>query len=240
VLRRTVDAREKEIAAVIMEPIMCNTGCIPPREGFLEGVRELCSAKAIPLIFDEIITGFRCALGGAQALYGVTPDIAAFGKAMAAGFPMSAIAGKTEFMRLIADREVMHAGTFNTYNPGVAASLATIRRMTAKRNEMHRKLTSLGKRLMAGIRSAAARQGKSVLVQGPGPMFHVGFTERSAVYDYRESQDYDTARYGRLVQAMQERGVRLIGRGIWYVSAAHTQDDVDDTLGRFEDALREV
>jgi glutamate-1-semialdehyde 2,1-aminomutase len=219
---------------------MCNTGCIPPREGFLEGVRELCSAKAIPLIFDEIITGFRCALGGAQALYGVTPDIAAFGKAMAAGFPMSAIAGKTEFMRLIADREVMHAGTFNTYNPGVAASLATIRRMTAKRNEMHRNLTSLGKRLMDGIRSAAARQGKSVLVQGPGPMFHVGFTERSAVHDYRESQEYDTARYGRLVQAMQERGVRLIGRGIWYVSAAHTQDDVDDTLGRFEDALREV
>jgi len=239
-LRRTVWRRAKEIAAIIMEPIMCNSGCIPPREGFLEGVRELCDETGIVLIFDEIITGFRCALGGAQALLGVTPDLATFGKAMAAGFPISAIAGRKGLMDLIADGVVMHAGTFNTYNAGVAASLAAIRQMKANRNEVHRRLKRLGKRLMTGIRRAARRYGKPILAQGPGPMFHVGFTERGAVHDYRGCQSYDAPRYGQFVQAMRELGVRLIGRGIWYVSAAHAEDDIDDTLERVQLALRKV
>jgi len=239
-LARTVRRRAKEIAAIIMEPIMCNSGCIPPRDGFLEAVRELCDETGIVLIFDEVITGFRCALGGAQALLGITPDLATFGKALAAGFPISAIAGRGELMDLIANGTVMHAGTFNTYNAGVAASLATIRRMKANRNEVHRRLRRLGQRLMAGIRRAARRYGKPVLIQGPGPMFHVGFTDRDAVHDYRGCQSYDVPRYGLFVQAMRELGVRLIGRGIWYVSAAHTEDDIDDTLERLERVLREA
>lgn len=240
VLKRTIKERENEVAGIIMEPVMCNCGCILPLPGYLEGVRELCDKKDIPLIFDEIITGFRCALGGAQAHFGVTPDMATFGKAMAAGFPISAICGKRKFMDLIACGEVMHAGTFNSYNIGIAASLATIQLMSQNRQEVHRHIRKLGKSLMSGIRRIAKKQKKPLLVQGLGPMFHVGFTSSKEVTSFRDCDNYDGARYGQLVSGMRERGVRLIGRGIWYVSAAHTERHVEQTLALFEDALRDV
>ena len=237
-LKRTVKEREKEVAGIIMEPVMCNCGCIPPKPGYLEGVRNLCDKKDIPLIFDEIITGFRCALGGAQAHYGVTPDIATFGKAMAAGFPISAISGTRKFMDLIANGEVMHAGTFNSYNIGIAASLATTRLMAENRQEVHRRIRRNGKALMSGIRRIARKQNKPLLVQGLGPMFHVGFTPKKEITSFRDCDSYDAARYGQVVSAMRERGVRLIGRGIWYVSAAHTEKDVEKTLAMFEEVIR--
>ena len=239
-LRSTVRKYEKDIAAIIMEPIMCNSGCIMPREGFLEGVRNLCNQKNIPLIFDEIITGFRCAIGGAQSYLKVTPDIATFGKAMAGGFPISAITGKRYLMDMIASGEVMHAGTFNTYNIGVTASVETIKLLGQNRGEGYRHIHKVGKKLMTGIRAIARKQKKPLLVQGPGPMFHVGFTENESVNEYRECGAYDAARYGALVQGLRERGIRLIGRGIWYISAAHSERDAEKTLKAFENALSEV
>lgn len=230
-----------EIAAVIMEPIMCNTGCILPREGYLEGVRELCSEHGVVFILDEIITGFRVGLGGAQAYLGVTPDLATFGKAMAGGFPVSCMAGKRELMELIASGEVTHSGTFNSNVPAMAAALATIGELEKEQGQVYQRLHQLGNRLSAGLKELADQQGIPAQVQGPGPMFHLAFAEGPLVTDYRSfARQSDTALYHRFARLMLEEGVRVIPRGLWYVSAAHTADDVDFTLQAAESALTKL
>ena len=116
-----------ELAAVIMEPVMGNTGVITPQPGYLERARELCTRHGVVLIFDEIITGFRLGLGGAQGLFGVTPDLAVFAKALASGFPIAAVAGRRDLFDGVADGSILHGGTFNGYPVGLAAAAATIR-----------------------------------------------------------------------------------------------------------------
>jgi glutamate-1-semialdehyde 2,1-aminomutase len=224
-VERTLARHHTELAAIITEPVMCNSGCIEPATGFLPGLRELCDRHGIVLIFDEVITGFRLGLGGAQQHYGVTPDLAVFGKAMASGYPISVLAGKRKLMEKIADGTVIHAGTMNSGNPSVAAAQATL--AVLKDEKVHPRLYELGQRLMHGLRDAARRAGHSLLVQGPGPMFHSGFTPLETVRDFRDTLTYDKPRYASFVAAMQERGIRLIGRGLWYISAAHTVEDID-------------
>lgn len=236
---RTVARHRDDLAAVVTEPIMCNTNCIQPKPGFLEGLREICTREKIVLVFDEIITGFRPGLGGAQGLYGVTPDLATFGKAMANGFPISMLAGKQEFMRLIADGSVIHAGTYNANPMVMAATHATLACLSANNASVYDQLRSRGQTLMQGIRDIAAKAGHPVLVQGLGPMFNVAFTSASEITDYRSHvQSIDVVKYSRFVALMLERGVRLIGRGIWYVSAAHTEEDIERTLGAVADVLQ--
>jgi len=227
-----------ELAAVITEPVMCNHGCIEPQPGYLQLLRELCSQYGSLLIFDEVITGFRLGLGGAQAYYGVTPDLAVFGKALASGFPLSVLAGRREVMRLVAEGRVIHAGTMNSGQPGVAAALATLRIM--QREAIHTQLFERGRRLMQQLQEAAASLALPVRVMGPGPMFHVGFTPLAVVRDYRDTLHYDRARYAAFVQAMQERGIRLIGRGLWYISAAHTEADVEQAAQAAAEVWRAV
>src|SRR5690606_11884157 len=125
-LEQTLRNRAGEISAVMTSPAMCNAGCIAPRAGFLQGMRELCDELGILLIFDEVITGFRLGMAGGQGYFGVTPDVAVFGKAMASGFPISVLTGKREYMEWIADGRVIHAGTMNSGNPSIAAAAATI------------------------------------------------------------------------------------------------------------------
>jgi glutamate-1-semialdehyde 2,1-aminomutase len=240
-LEKTMATRHHEIAAVITEPIMCNTNCIMPADGYLAALRELCTRHNIVLIFDEIITGFRVAPGGAQEYFGVTPDLAVFGKAMANGFPISAIGGKREFMRLIESGAVIHAGTYNTNLMVMAASDATMARLAADNGAVYQRLFASGRRLMDGIRAAAERTGQEVLLQGPGVMFWLGFTKEKQIRHYREHVAHtDAAKYARFCELIQERGVRLIGRGIWYVSAAHTAQDVDATVQAVEKAFQSL
>ncbi len=224
-LRETFHRVGDELAAVITEPVMCNNGCIEPQPGYLQALRELCSRYGTMLIFDEVITGFRLGLGGAQAFYGVTPDLAVFGKALASGFPLSVLAGRREVMQLVAEGRVIHAGTMNSGQASVAAALATLRIM--QRDSVHLQLFERGRWLMQRLQHEAARQSLPLRAMGPGPMFHVGFTARTEVRDYRDTLHYDRARYAAFVQAMQEEGIRLIGRGLWYVSAVHTQADLE-------------
>ncbi|MBI5757752.1 MAG: aspartate aminotransferase family protein [Planctomycetales bacterium] len=230
----TVQQHAHELAAIITEPVMCNSGCIPPDapSAFLRGLREICDRYDIALIFDEVITGFRLALGGAQEYYGVTPDLAVFGKAMASGYPISVLCGRKRFMQPIADGTVIHAGTMNSGQPSVAAALATLN--VLERDRVHERLFALGQRLMWGLRNVACDpvtlEPVPILLQGPGPMFHAGFTPLEKARDYRDTLRYDKPRYARFVAAMQERGIRLIGRGLWYISAAHTEADVDHAI----------
>jgi glutamate-1-semialdehyde 2,1-aminomutase len=225
-----------EIAAIITEPVMCNSGCIEPAPGFLAGLRTRCDAQGIVLIFDEVITGFRLGLGGAQKHYGVTPDLAIFGKAMASGYPISVLAGKRSFMEKIADGTVIHAGTMNSGQPSIAAAQATLDVLEAE--NVHPRLFELGRRLMDGLRDASSRAGRPLLVQGPGPMFHTGFTPMAEVRDFRETLTYDKPRYAAFVAAMQERGIRLIGRGLWYISAAHTREEIDRCIATAYEVLK--
>jgi glutamate-1-semialdehyde 2,1-aminomutase len=237
-LRKTVSERHDEIAAIITEPIMCNNGCILPKEGYLHELRKLCNEYSITLIFDEVITGFRVGLNGAQAYFNVTPDLSIFAKALASGYPISAIVGKREWMQLIEEGKVIHAGTMNTGNATVAAALSTIKILETE--NPYARMYALGKTLMEGLEEAAKEAGQNLLVQGPGPVFHSGFTHLKEVNDYRDTLTYDKARLGRFVAGMQDNGIRIIGRGLWYISAAHTPEDIQHAIKVASTVLKDL
>ena len=237
-VKQTLEKHHHEIAAIITEPIMCNNGCIVPKEGFLQGLRELCDQYDITLIFDEVITGFRLSLGGAQTYYAITPDLSIFAKALASGYPISAIVGRREWMSLIESSAVIHAGTMNTSNPTVAAALATIE--TLEEENPYQRMFDLGNRLKEGLKKAAMNTNQNLLVQGPGPMVHIGFTSLKEVNDYRDTFTYDKAKLGKFIVAMHNKGVRIIGRGLWYISAVHTQEDIEHAIKTAEEVLKDL
>ncbi|MDF9798944.1 glutamate-1-semialdehyde 2,1-aminomutase [Catalinimonas alkaloidigena] len=237
-VQKTVANHHQEIAAIITEPIMCNNGCILPEEGFLQGLRDICDKYNITLIFDEVITGFRVGLGGAQQYYGVTPDLSIFAKAMGSGYPISAIVGKSAWMSLIEEGKVIHAGTMNSCNPTVAAALATIE--VLEREKAHERIYRLGRKLMMGLQQAAEESGHSLLVQGLGPMLHTGFSPLEKVKDYRDTFSYDKKLLSSFVAGMHQRGIRIIGRGLWYISAVHTESDIDFAIQNARELLKEI
>ncbi len=232
--------QDPDIAAVITEPVMCNTGCILPKPGFLEGLRRACDRHQIPLIFDEIITGFRLALGGAQEHFGVVPDLAVYGKAIAGGFHLSVICGKAKYMDFLADGRVLHAGTFNSQVGGIAAAAATLDLLSQGDKEGYRRLYDLGRTLMEGVERVAANHGHSLLIQGPGPMFHTGFTEAPAVHNYRQSAVYDGEKLGQFMFGLLQEGIRVLGRGLWYVSLAHDREDIDRAIDAADKVLGQM
>jgi glutamate-1-semialdehyde 2,1-aminomutase len=239
-LASILERHQGEVAAVTMEPVLCNSGCISPEPKYLAGVQALCREHQCLLIFDEVITGFRLAPGGAQEVFGVTPDLAIFGKAIAGGFPLSCLAGRAEVMDLISRGEVGHAGTFNSNPVVMAAAAATLRELEQNTATIYPRLIALGQRLMAGIREAAAAAGRSVLVDGPGPVFQVYLTDQPAVRNYRDYARCDLATMGRLHTALLDRGINIVGRGLWFLSAAHTEADIDQTIEAVAGALGSI
>jgi glutamate-1-semialdehyde 2,1-aminomutase len=239
-LERTLEQHRGEIAAVIMEPLLCNTGCIAPRPGYLEGARELCTEHGALLIFDEVITGFRLAPGGAQEYFGVTPDLAVFGKAIAGGLPLACLAGRAGVMDAISRGEVGHAGTFNSNPLAIAAAAATLRELTTDGGAAYARLAATGRRLMDGLRTAARNAGVPLLVDGPGPIFQTYRTDQAEVADYRDFAATDLAGMTRLHSALLDRGVSIVGRGLWFLSTAHDDTDVAETVAAFADALVSV
>jgi glutamate-1-semialdehyde 2,1-aminomutase len=236
-LERTMDRHRGEIAAVIMEPLLCNTGCIAPHPGYLEGARKLCTDHGALLIFDEVITGFRLAPGGAQEHYGVTPDLAVFGKAIAGGLPLACIAGRAEVMDAISRGEVGHAGTFNSNPLAIAAAAATLRELIKDNGAAYTRLAATGNRLMDGLRAAAHEAGVAMLVDGPGHIFQTYLTDRDEVADYRDFAATDLASVAQLHRGLLDHGVSIVGRGLWFLSTAHGDADVDATLAAVADVL---
>jgi glutamate-1-semialdehyde 2,1-aminomutase len=237
-VKKTLEEYHHEVAAIITEPIMCNNGCIMPEEGFLQGLRGLCDHYNIALIFDEVITGFRVAMGGAQQYFGITPDLSIFAKAFGSGYPISAIVGKTAWMSLIEEGKVIHAGTMNSSNPTVAAALATLEIL--EKEQPHEHIYQLGKKLMEGLKLAAMETNQNLLVQGLGPMLHTGFTTLDKVKDYRDTLSYDRTKLSKFIAGLHELGVRVIGRGLWYISAAHTEADIDFAIKTAREVLRKI
>jgi glutamate-1-semialdehyde 2,1-aminomutase len=215
---------------------MCNSGCIIPEDGYLQTIRSLCSQYNIAFILDEVITGFRLSLGGAQQFFNIKPDLSIFAKALGSGYPISVITGKREWMSLVEDAKVIHAGTMNSGNATVAAALATIE--VLEREMPYERMFKLGKELMDGIRSVAT--GHKLLVQGPGPMFNISFTDSEKITDYRGTFNCDKAKLGKFISGMHDEGVRIIGRGLWYISAAHTQDDVYFAIDKVRKVLKNL
>lgn len=238
-LRRLFEGpRRERIAAVICEPIMCNTGVIPAEPGFLEELRERTAANGSLLIFDEVITGFRVALGGAQAVAGVTPDLAVFAKAMGSGFPIAAMVGSAEVMELTS-QGVLHGGTYNANVTSVAAANATIAALAADDGAAYSHIDRIGTRLMEGLREIASGLGSDLLVQGRPAAFNTTFGE-GPVRDYRTYAATDRGRQRLFLRALQDRGVRVTSRGTWFLSAAHNDADVERTLVSAAEALTVV
>lgn len=225
---------ENSIAAAIMEPVLCNSGCILPAPGYLEGVSDLCRRHGALLIFDEVITGFRLAIGGAQGFYGVTPDLATFGKAVAGGLPLSVMAGRKQIMELMFGGGVAFGGTFNGNPVSLAAAAATLTELSRDEGALLTQANERGRRLMEGICGIARRQGVPLLVSGFGAAFALHFTTSSELRDYRDTLVDDRAALERCLYRALEEGLHLVPDGRLYVSAAHTEQDIDETLSGFE------
>jgi len=228
-----------ELAAVITEPIMANMGCILPREGYLQRLRELTHACGALLILDEVVTGFRYAPGGCQEYYGVQPDLSTFGKALGAGFPVGAVAGPRSILERMrwSEKMVLHYGTFNGHRLTMKVVAANLDLLSAK--DAYRKLHAVGDAAVAGLREIFRRRKLKAVVQGFGPMFQIYFTERDGIHDYRDYCKYvDTKLYSRFVHNLLERGIYMTpSNGLhWIISTAHTNADVEALLAAADDA----
>jgi len=238
-LEKTIEKYKDDLAAVITEPIMCNNGCIIPRVGYLEKMRELCSKYGIAFIFDEVITGFRMSLSGAQGYFNIQPDLSIYAKAMGSGYPISAIVGKKEWMEEISSGRVIHAGTMNASNPTVAASLATIEELQAD-SDVYSRLFRLGNVLKSGLEELASKHRQNLLVQGPGPMFNTSFTNLKAQFEFRDLLQNDKAKLNQFISQLHDEGIRVIGRGLWYISAITTDEDVKKALEAADKVLKNL
>jgi len=226
-----------DVAAVIMEPIMFNTGGVLPLPGYLEKVRELTSKYGAVFICDEVITGFRVSSGGAQKVLGITPDITIFGKALANGFAVAALAGKKEIMNLIGEAKVMHGGTYNSQSVSMAATVATL---TALQSEKpHQAIAKTGTALMDGLREIFTKHNLLFEIVGYPSVFNVRFDLQGPT-DYRSAMKANRAMYLDFAFELLQRGVRILPRGTWFVSSAHTDSDIAQTLAKVDEALRSI
>jgi glutamate-1-semialdehyde 2,1-aminomutase len=228
-----------EIAAVIVEPVAGNMGVVPPQPGFLEGLRDLTGRAGALLIFDEVMTGFRVARGGAQALYRIRPDLSVFGKIIGGGLPVGAYGGPAELMDLIAPAgPVYQAGTLSGNPLAMAAGLATLRLLTPAAYGI---LEERAARLEAGLRDALTGAGVPGVVQRVGSMLTV-FFEVQRVMSFAEAASADHARFARFFHGMLERGCHLPPSGYeaWFVSLAHDAAAIDATIEAARDSLCEL
>jgi glutamate-1-semialdehyde 2,1-aminomutase len=228
-----------QIACVIVEPVVGNMGCVPPAGGYLEALRKITKHHGTVLIFDEVMTGFRLALGGAQELYGVQPDLTTLGKIIGGGLPVGAYGGPAEIMDLVAPLGPMYqAGTLSGNPLAMAAGLATVGYLIAHRNEIYSRLESLSADLVEGVSEAAKEAGVNLTANRVGSMFTWFFTGKK-VTDWDSAASCDTEVFGRFFRAMMESGIYLPPSQFEaaFLSAAHTKDDVQESIAAAREAF---
>jgi glutamate-1-semialdehyde 2,1-aminomutase len=214
------------IACLIVEPVAANMGVVPPEPGFLQGLRELCSEHGALLLFDEVITGFRIAYGGAQSLYGVEPDLTVLGKVMGGGFPCAGFGGRARVMEHLAPQgPVYQAGTLSGNPVAVAAGLAALR--LARERDPYPALVRTARELTSGLAQGFERTGMAATINRAGSMFSVSFGP-GPVRDYAQARAADQERYGRFFHHMLERGVYLPPSGfeLWTLTTTHGPEEV--------------
>ncbi len=240
-LERLFAEAGKEIACVMVEPVAGNMNCVPPIPGFLETARELCDRYDALLVFDEVMTGFRVALGGAQALYGVRPDLTILGKVIGGGMPVGAFGGRHDIMAQIAPTgPVYQAGTLSGNPVAMSAGLATLNLVTVP--GFYERLGETTGRLAAGLEDAAARAGVPFSTNHVGGMFGFFFSEASPITHYEQVVACDQAHFKCFFHAMLEQGIYLAPSAFeaGFVSAAHTEADVDETLAAAAQAFQRL
>jgi glutamate-1-semialdehyde 2,1-aminomutase len=238
--------RRFPVAALITEPLLQNIGVVKPRPGYLEGLRDLADEFGFLLVFDEVKTGFRHAVGGYSQVCGVTPDLVVYGKAVANGFPLAVVGGKTEYMDSIIDpdpsRRLFVAGTYNGHPVAVAAAIETVRYLVANKDTLYPKMEAMGAAMEAGILDIFARRGVTACVARQGSAFSFYLMEKPPADLHDIIQGHDFARDVALRRALIQRGVFFvpIATKQCSLSASHSQADVQFTLEQFESAVSAI
>jgi len=235
-------AHENEIACVIVEPVVGNAGCIPPAAGYLEALREITAREGAVLIFDEVMTGFRLALGGAQELYGITPDMTTLGKIVGGGLPCAAFGGRAEIMNMLAPLgPVYQAGTLSGNPLAMAAGIATVGYLIEHRDSVYPLLERLSAAVADGVAAEAAKAGVAMTTNRVGAMWTWFFTG-TPVTDFTTAATSDTAAFGRFHRAMLEQGVWLPASQYEavFLGTAHTMDDIQQTVAAAREAFAVV
>jgi len=237
---RVMDRRGKEVACVIVEPVAGNMGLVPPLAGFLEGLREVTAAHGAVLIFDEVMTGFRVAHGGAQALYGIEPDLSCFGKIIGGGMPVGAYGGRREIMEKIAPQgDVYQAGTLSGNPVAMAAGIATLEQLQAP--GFYRDLERKSERLAAGLAEAAEVAGIAARTGHVGSMLGMFFTGRE-VRNFEDAKTSDLKLFADFYKGMRRQGIYIAPSQFeaLFVSAAHSDEDIDATVAAARSVLSDL
>jgi len=232
-----VEKEKDELATIILEPVMGNVGCIPPKKGFLEFLREITAENNIILIFDEVITGFRIAEGGAQEYFGVTPDLVTFGKILGGGFPIGAFAGKKEFMERIAPAgDVYQAGTFNGNPISITAGLETMKHLD---KEFYHEMDVKGLEMRRGLQDILEDASLNYQVAGLASMFQIYFTDNE-VWDYSQAKTADTEKFNSYFQTLLAGGVFIPPSQFecCFLSQAHSSEDIQTTLEAMQKGIK--
>jgi len=240
-VERLVAANKGEIAALILEPVPGNMGLVLPKEGYLQGLRNICSQEGIVLIFDEVMTGFRLAKGGAQELFGVTPDMTTLGKIIGGGMPVGAYGGKKEIMEFVSPAgPVYQAGTLSGNPIAMAAGLTMLKHLN-QNPEVYTTLNNIGGKLVKGFQNSLDRLGLDYTINHLGSMYSLFFTDQH-VYDFESAKNSDTVRFGKYFQAMLKRGIYLAPSQYesLFLSTALTNDLVEKIIQANEESLLEV
>ncbi|WP_330926917.1 glutamate-1-semialdehyde 2,1-aminomutase [Candidatus Sororendozoicomonas aggregata] len=227
-----------KIACIIVEPVAGNMNCIPPSPGFLQGLRHICDKYGAVLIFDEVMTGFRVAPGGAQEYYGVTPDLTTLGKVIGGGLPVGAFGGRKAIMEHLAPLgPVYQAGTLSGNPLAMAAGMATLRNLKAP--GFHARLTEKASTLLTGLRQKADQVGIPLVTSQAGGMFGLFFTEQKSVERFDQVMNCNTERYGRFFHAMLKEGVYLAPSAFeaGFISMAHGESEIEATINAAEKAF---
>ena len=238
-VRRLFEVNRGAIAAVFVEPIAGNMGVVPPADGFLQGLRDLCTSEGALLVFDEVISGFRAGPGGAQAVTGIRPDLTCLGKIIGGGLPVGAYGGRAELMDLVSPAgPVYQAGTLSGNPLAMIAGLWALDRLTPA---LYKKLAGLGMQLAAGLADAARAAGVPLQVNAVGSLLTPFFTDQP-VRDFASATTANTARYGAFFRGMLARGVYPPPAQFeaWFLSAAHTARDIEKTARAARAAMREL
>ncbi|WP_295544024.1 glutamate-1-semialdehyde 2,1-aminomutase [uncultured Thiohalocapsa sp.] len=240
-VRETMGRLGDQVACIIVEPVAGNMNCIPPVPGFLEALREVCDQHGTALIFDEVMTGFRVARGGAQALYGVTPDLTALGKIIGGGMPVGAFGGRRDMMQRISPLgPVYQAGTLSGNPIAMTAGLKTLELLSAP--GFHEALAATTERLTQGMEAAAESAGVALSTNRAGGMFGIFFTAHGPVTDFQGATGCDQEQFKRFFHAMLARGVYLAPSAFeaGFVSGAHGEAEIDATLAAAREAFAVV
>ncbi len=238
-VERIIERSRDDIAAIFVEPIAGNMGLVPPREGFLEGLRAICTRERILLVFDEVISGFRAAAGGAQQVLGVKPDLTCLGKIIGGGLPVGAYGGRADVMELVAPAgPVYQAGTLSGNPLAMTAGLWSLEELSPR---LYRHLAKLGARLAAGLADAARAAGVPLQVNAFGSLLTPFFTDQP-VRDYQSAAMANTTSYATFFREMLARGVYPPPSQFeaWFISGAHTERDVDRTVKAAKEAMKKL